>query len=388
MAIKPMPVPSADPYYNYNTTKKKKQTNSGYRANTVTPPPKPAQETSRTANSTVSAPQPSQIYEQPQPKEYNASKQSSSYLENVSSYNPLTLNQNKSEDTYGSIRQRTVTYDAVPTPQKQHGSVKPQQPKGYSYTETKPRTNQYVNNAVNTYTAPKQQMHTPPKTYTYTPPKPHPSAQPKPYPLDPPKTNIGEYKTFGGYKNANPYVSKDRVDDPWIESKAGITKPDWNKLLKINENTDHWGYPKTIKDGAEPKFIPARTPEVNYGINREMVQSVALKPDPVKELYTEYLKRITENNKGVNREIAQTNFLDHRDQNPVEKFIERNTFDAVQEIQFVTKDNVYEQTPEKIKTELSNTGTVVNSEISKLKRQKEDLLFEVQYGRRNSDDPE
>ena len=204
----------------------------------------------------------------------------------------------------------------------------------------------------------------------------------------PPKTNIGEYKTLGGYTNANPYVSKDRVDDPWIESNAGTTKPYWNKLLEINENTDHWGYPKTIKDGAEPKFIPARTPEVNYGINREMVQSVAVKPDSVKELYVEYLKRITENNKGVNREIAQTSFLDHRDQNPVEKFIERNPFDAVQETQFVTKDNVYEQTPEKIKTELSNTGTVVNSEISKLKRQKEDLLFEVQYGRRNSDDPE
>ncbi|MBP1553072.1 MAG: hypothetical protein J6B21_02860, partial [Oscillospiraceae bacterium] len=212
MAIKPMPVPSADPYYNYNTTKKKKQTNSGYRANTVTPPPKPAQETSRTANSTVSAPQPSQIYEQPQPKEYSASKQSSSYLENVSSYNPLTLNQNKSEDTYGSIRQRTVTYDAVPTPQKQHGSVKPQQPKSYSYTEPKAKTNQYVNNTVNNVAAKADKVDT--KSI---------------YAVSAPKINIGEYKTLGGYTNTNPYVSKDRVADYGQNSYSAQSTPQEKK---------------------------------------------------------------------------------------------------------------------------------------------------------------
>jgi len=339
MAIRPMPTPSAEPYTTYSTekNKKKKETNSGYVTNTVTPPPQPA-------SVVPSAPPVTNNYTQSVPKQ-NTPSQTKSNLSNTASYNPLSLKQNStgSQSAMDTIYNKTVTYDAVPTPKTQHGSVKPPVQKTYSYTETKPIS----------------------------------------------KTGTAVKANFTAGKTAyNPYVSKDRVDDPWIESKAGTTKPDWNKLLEINENTDHWGYPKTIKDGAEPKFIPARTPEVNYGINREMVQSVALKPDPAKELYVEYLKRLTENNKGVNREIAQTSFLDHRDQNPVEKFIERNPFDAVQETQFVTKDNVYEQTPEKIKTELSNTGTVVNSEISKLKRQKEDLLFEVQYGRRNSDDPE
>ena len=380
MARNPMPTPSADSSYNFNSdkNKKKKQTAGGVK--TVTPPPQPAHEVNRTSGTTYSttssvpAPKQTQIYEQPVPKP-QTSTQTNRYLSAASSYNPLTVkqnNQNIQNNGMNSIYNKTVTYDAVPVPKTQLKSNKPQHPKGYSYTETKPRSNQYVNNAVNTYTTPKQQMHTPPKPHSSTPPK----------------INIGEYKTLGGYTNANPYVSKDRVDDPWIEYNAGTTKPDWNKLLGINENTDHWGYQKTIKDGAEPKFIPARTPEVNYGIKREMAQSVALKPDPVKELYVEYLKKLTENNKGVNREIAQTSFLDHRDQNPVEKFIERNPFDSLQETQYVTKDKVDKLTPEKIKTELINTGTVVNSEISSLKRQREDLLFEVQYGRRNSDDPE
>ena len=102
-----------------------------------------------------------------------------------------------------TIYNKTVTYDAVPTPKTQHGSVKPQQPKSYSYTEPKAKTNQYVSNSVNTNNTAKTYSYNSPKTYTYT--------QPKIYTYTPPKTNIGEYKTLGSYTNKNPYVTKDRV---------------------------------------------------------------------------------------------------------------------------------------------------------------------------------
>ena len=102
-----------------------------------------------------------------------------------------------------TIYNKTVTYDAVPTPKTQHGSVKPQQPKSYSYTEPKAKTNQYVSNSVNTNNTAKMYSYNSPKTYTYN--------QPKTYTYTSPKTNIGEYKTLGGYTNKNPYVTKDRV---------------------------------------------------------------------------------------------------------------------------------------------------------------------------------
>ena len=62
MAIKPMPTPSADPYSAYNTekNKKKKQTNSGYVTNTVTPPPKPAAEVPSTPSAISNYTQPVQ----------------------------------------------------------------------------------------------------------------------------------------------------------------------------------------------------------------------------------------------------------------------------------------------------------------------------------------
>ena len=87
--------------------------------------------------------------------------------------------------------------------QKQHGSVKPQQPKSYSYTEPKAKINQYVSNGVNTNNTSKMYSYNSPKTYTYN--------QLKTYTYTPPKTNIGEYKTLSGYTNTNPYVTKDRV---------------------------------------------------------------------------------------------------------------------------------------------------------------------------------
>ncbi len=62
MAIKPMPTPSADPYSAYNTekNKKKKQTNSPYVTNTVTPPSKPAQEVPQAQSVTSNYTQPVQ----------------------------------------------------------------------------------------------------------------------------------------------------------------------------------------------------------------------------------------------------------------------------------------------------------------------------------------
>ena len=104
-----------------------------------------------------------------------------------------------------TIYNKTVTYDAVPTPKTQHGSVKPQQPKSYSYTEPKAKTNQYVSNSVNTNNTANTYSYNSPKTYTYT--------QPKVYASTPPKTSVGEYKPLGSYTNTNPYVTKDRIGD-------------------------------------------------------------------------------------------------------------------------------------------------------------------------------
>ncbi|MBP1571400.1 MAG: hypothetical protein J6C76_05820, partial [Oscillospiraceae bacterium] len=88
MAINPMPTPSADPYSAYNTekNKKKKQTNSGYVTNTVTPPPKPAQEVPQAQSVTSN-------YTQPVPKP-NTAPQTNGYLSGAAAYNPLSLKQN------------------------------------------------------------------------------------------------------------------------------------------------------------------------------------------------------------------------------------------------------------------------------------------------------
>ena len=160
MSVRPMPAPSLNEGV-YMPKKKQKQSQTSA-AVTGTAPPQPAQEVSRTTGAALNTG--NSVYEEkfvhayeqpvPKPKEYNAaqtlktnygyntSKQSSSYSEKVSSYNPLSLNRNKTATAgaYGSTKQKTVTYDAVPVPKTQYGSVKPQQTKSYSYTEVKPKS--------------------------------------------------------------------------------------------------------------------------------------------------------------------------------------------------------------------------------------------------------
>ena len=136
---------------------------------------------------------------------------------------------NKKTEDYSSVF-------CLPTPKTQHGSVKPQQPKSYSYTEPKPKTNQYVSNSVNTNNTA--------KTYSYNSPKTHTYSQPKTYTYIPPKTNIGEYKTLGGYTNKNPYVTKDKVGNgqnsystqPKLQVKNDYTGAK-NQLLLMNCGT-------------------------------------------------------------------------------------------------------------------------------------------------------
>ena len=136
MAIRPMPTPSAEPYATYSTekNKKKKQTNSTYVTNTVTQPPQPAP--------VVPSALPVTNNTQTLPKQ-NTASQTKSNLSNTASYNPLSLKQNStgSQSAMDTIYNKTVTYDAVPTPQIQHGSYKSPVQKSYSYTETKPTAN-------------------------------------------------------------------------------------------------------------------------------------------------------------------------------------------------------------------------------------------------------
>ena len=113
MSIKPMPTPSADPYITYSTDKpkKKKQTNSGYVTNTVTPPPQPAPEV-------PSVPPIVSNYTQPVPKP-DTSSHTNGYLSGAAAYNPLSLKQNSQssqKSAMDTIYNKTVTYDAVPTP--------------------------------------------------------------------------------------------------------------------------------------------------------------------------------------------------------------------------------------------------------------------------------
>jgi len=252
-----MPTPSADPYSAYNTekNKKKKQTNSTYVTNTVTPPPQPAPEVPQ-APSAVSN------YTQPVPKP-DTSPQTNGYLSGAAAYNPLRLKQNNTtqKSTMDTIYNKTVTYDAVPTPKKQHGSVKPQQPKSHSYTEPKPKTNQYVSNSVNTNSTAKMYSYNSSKDYTYT--------QPKIYTYTTPKTDIGEYKTLGGYTNQNPYVTKDRVGNgqnsysaqPKSQVKndyTGVKKPTvvdelWNRYYTELAGKKETRQPQKLTKTTEPK---------------------------------------------------------------------------------------------------------------------------------------
>ena len=279
----------------YRKKKKKKQTNSTYVTNTVTPPPQPAP--------VVPSAPPVTNKTQTLPKQ-NTASQTKSNLLNAAAYNPLSLKQNNTtqQSAMDTIYNKTVTYDAVPVPQIQHGSYKSPAQKSYSYTETKPTAN----------------------TVTSV------------------KANITAGKTA-----YNPYVTKDRVGNEQNSYSARPKSKVKTEQHKQN-SSDLWSVPKTIKDGAQPKAVQSEifsNNVQNYGINRETAQYMPAKTDPEKELYVEYLKRLTENNKGINRETAQTNFLDHRGQNPVEKFVEQSSFKGLDDFPVVTKDNIYQQTP-------------------------------------------
>lgn len=186
---------------------------------------------------------------------------------------------------------------------------------------------------------------------------------------------------------SDPYVTKDRVTDYGIKTiplqKNTLSDPLYNK----NADQEHWNTPKTIRDGATVKTGNKPISTVSYGPNREISQTVQLEnTDTERAFLVNYLKQVVSDNVGKSNETAQTTFLDQRGQNPVEKFVEENSFNGITEEPIVTKDNVYYQTPEKIEKQLNNTGKLVNGEISKLKRQREDLLFDLQYGRIDSND--
>ena len=106
-------------------------------ANTVTPPPQPAQEVPSTPSAISN-------YTQPVPKP-DTSSQTNGYLTNAGSYNPLSLKQNNTthKSAMDTIYNKTVSYDPVPTPKTQHGSYKAPAQKSYSYTELKAKTNQH-----------------------------------------------------------------------------------------------------------------------------------------------------------------------------------------------------------------------------------------------------
>ena len=264
-----------------------------------------------------------------------------------------------------TIYNKTVTYDAVPIPKTQHGSYKAPAQKSYSYTEPKAKANQYVNNAVNTNNTAKTYTYNQPKTYTYTPPK----------------TNIGEYKTLGGYTNTNPYVTKDRVGNGQ-NSYSAQPKTQEKKEQRTLNSSDLWGVPKTIKDGAQPKTVQSdifSNNVQNYGINREIVQSMSAKTDPAKELYVEYLKRLTENNKGVNREIVATtnprnelkyneSMYEHDDYNytPYKKIV-------------VTKDNIYTLPDADISKTFSDVGEKMQNIENKLCAERDNLKYDMRF---------
>ncbi len=214
----------------------------------VTTPPQPAAEVPQ-APSAVSN------YTQPVPKP-DTSSHTNGYLSGAAVYNPLSLKQNSQsgqKSAMDTIYNKTVTYDAVPTPKTQHGSYKAPTQKSYSYTEPKPKTNQYVNNSVNTNNTAKTYSYNSPKTYTSTPPK----------------INIGEYKTLGGYTNTNHYVTKDRVGNgqnsysaqpkPQVKNDyTGAKKPTavdelWNRYYTELAGKKETQQPQKLTKTTEPK---------------------------------------------------------------------------------------------------------------------------------------
>jgi len=108
MAIRPMPTPSAEPYATYSTekNKKKKQTNSTYVTNTVTPPPQPA----------PVVPQAPPVTNKTQPvSKADTAAQTKSNLSNTAAYNPLSLKQNStgSQNAMDTIYNKIMSWEYI-----------------------------------------------------------------------------------------------------------------------------------------------------------------------------------------------------------------------------------------------------------------------------------
>ena len=79
--------------------------------------------------------------------------------------------------------------------------------------------------------------------YSYNSPKTYTSNQPKTYTYTPPKTNIGEYKTLGGYTNTNPYVTKDMVgngQNSYSAQPKSQVKNDYTGVKNQNAVDELW----------------------------------------------------------------------------------------------------------------------------------------------------
>lgn len=103
------------------------------------------------------------------------------------------------------------------------------------------------------------------------------------------------------------------------------------------------------------------------------------KTDSEKELYEEYLKKLTENNKGVNREIVSNTYpreiiqynkdmykYDDYDYTPEEKTV-------------VTKDNVHTLPPAKISETFSYAGKMMQDKENELCAERDNLKYDMRF---------
>ena len=358
MKHNPMATPAED--ISIGSTKKKKHTNNGYVTNTVTVPPQPAHSTAATPTT--------KNYETPVPQPPKATVSSTGVKSST-----VNNNISSAKTAVDAIQGKPFIYDSTPIPQTQLKTTRPQSYSSMVSVQNTSRNTVSKQNVPKTNHGPSREAAQSMQTATYQP--------------------------QGSYNAQSPYTTNDRVTyystpkQPKVKQVVSQQPAVWGRTQTQTAAGGGWAVPKTIKDGAQPRYNGFAQPGSNigfdYGINREIGGYTKTEDDTLnrnlKGLYIKYMKRMA-GDIGINRQIINNTFLDHRGQNPVEKIMEKKPFDLSDNRTVVTKDNVYEQPKEVIEKELNKMGTFVNNELSKLKRQRENLLFVLQYGRIDSDD--
>ena len=197
------------------------------------------------------------------------------------------------------------------------------------------------------------------------------------------------YQPQSSYNAQNPYTTKDRVVDystlkqPKVKQVVSQQPTIWGRTQAQTAAGGDWAVPKTINDGAQPRYSGFVQPGSNigfdYGINREIGGYTKTEDDTLnrnlKGLYIEYMKRMAGNN-GVNVEMTMLTNPKNILYND-ERYTYNNYKPAEETV--VTKDNVYTLPPKQISKIFSDVGTIVKNRKNELLKEKDNLSFDMRF---------